>query len=177
MNHQENHSRARLAAMAAVMVGTALLTAACGGSSSSTGSGSSPDAGGTAQSQQLAFARCMRAHGVTDYPDSGVLIQPRPGSDLDPNNPIYRAARQACQSLLPRANVNPAQAAQNLADALKFSKCMREHGITNFPDPGPHDGPGGGEGIYLGGIDFNSPQYQAAKQACRHYQVSGKEGP
>lgn len=162
--------------MAAITVGTALLTA-CGGGSSSTGSGSSSSAGGTAQSEQLAFARCMRAHGVTDYPDSGVLIQPRPGSDLNPGNPVYRAARHACQSLLPRANVNPAQAAQNLADALKFSTCMREHGITNFPDPGPHSGPGGGEGIDLRGIDINTPQFQAAHQACRHYQAGGKEGP
>jgi hypothetical protein len=46
---------------------------------------------------------------------------------------------------------------------------MRNHGITNYPDPGPHSGPGGGWGIHLSGIDLNSPQFQAARQACRHY--------
>jgi hypothetical protein len=111
----------------------------------------------------------MRAHGVTDFPDSGGTIRASPGSDLDPNNPTYRAARQACQSLLPAVHPNPAQAAQTLANGLKFSKCMRNHGITNYPDPGPHSGPGGGEGIDLRGIDLNSPQFQTAQQACRHY--------
>lgn len=120
----------------------------------------------------------MRSHGVTDFPDSGGPTQPSPGSDLDPNNPTYRAARQACHSLQPTSHLSPAQAAQNNADALKFSKCMREHGITKYPDPGPHSGPGGGWGIDLRGIDLNSPQFQAAHQACRRYQSpNGKEGP
>jgi hypothetical protein len=177
MHHDENHSRARRrAAMLAGTAGLALLTAACGGSPSSTGSGGSPNAGGSAQSQQLAFARCMRAHGVTGFPDSGVLIQASPGSALDPSNPTYRAARQACQSLLPTVHLNPAQAAQTLANGLKFSKCMRNHGITNYPDPGPHNGPGGGWGIDLSGIDLNSPQFQAAQQACRHYQAPKGKG-
>jgi hypothetical protein len=176
MHHDKNHSRARRAAMVAVTAGIALLTAACGGSPSSTSSGGSPNAGGAAQSQQLAFARCMRSHGVTDFPDSGAPIQASPGSDLDPSNPTYRAARQACQSLLPAVHLNQAQAAQTLANGLKFSKCMREHGITNYPDPGPHNGPGGGWGINLSGIDLNSPQFQAAQQACRHYQVPNGKG-
>jgi hypothetical protein len=175
MHHNKNHPRARRAAMLAVTAGIALLTAACGGSPSSTGSGGSPNAGGSAQSQ-LAFARCMRSHGVTNFPDSGGPIQASPGSDLDPSNPTYRAARQACQSLLPTVHLNQAQAAQTLANALKFSKCMREHGITNYPDPGPHSGPGGGWGIYLRGIDLNSPQFQAAHQACRHYQSPNSKG-
>jgi hypothetical protein len=171
MHHDENHSRVRRrAAMLAVTAGIALLTAACGGSPSSTSSGGSPNAEGSAQSQQLAFARCMRAHGVTDYPDSGAPIQASPGSDLDLSNPTYRAARQACRSLLPTVNLNPAQQAQANADALKFSACMRNHGITKFPDP--QSGVGGGNStvdLRGLGIDFNSPQFQAAQQACQHY--------
>ena len=170
MHHDENHFRARRrGATLAVTAGIALLTAACGGSLSSTGHGGSPNAEGSAQSQQLAFARCMRAHGVTDYPDSGGPIQASPGSDLDPSNPTYRAARQACQSLLPTVNLNPAQQAQANADALKFSECMRNHGITKFPDP--HGGTGGNSTVDLRGlgIDLNSSQFQAAQQACHHY--------
>lgn len=53
---------------------------------------------------------------------------------------------------------------------------MRQHGITNYPDPGPHSGPGGGYGINLGGIDMNSPRFQAAKQACRQYQIPNGKG-
>jgi hypothetical protein len=166
MHHDQNHSRARRrAAMLAVAAGLALLTAACGGSPSSTGSGGSPNAEASAQSQQLAFARCMRSHGVTEYPDSGGPIQASPGSDLDPGSPAYQAARQACQSLQPAEHLSPAQAAQNNADALKFSACMRSHGITKYPDP--RAGTGGNATVNLTGIDLNSPQFLAAQQACR----------
>lgn len=121
----------------------------------------------------------MRAHGVTDYPDSGGPTQPSPGSDLDPNNPTYRAARQACQSLMPTEHLSPAQAARDQAIVLKFAKCMREHGITKYPDPQP--GADGNDLINLTRLGvgvINSPQFQAAQRACRRYQVpGGKEGP
>jgi hypothetical protein len=55
--------------------------------------------------------------------------------------------------------------------ALKFSRCMREHGVKNFPNPETseghstlhvHNGPGGVEA---------SPQVmEAAQKACQHYQ-------
>ncbi len=52
----------------------------------------------------LAFSRCMRAHGISDFPDpnasGGITLQGGPGSDLNPNNPAFAAAQQACQSLL-----------------------------------------------------------------------------
>jgi hypothetical protein len=52
---------------------------------------------------------------------------------------------------------------------VKFSQCMREHGITNFPDP---DSQGrvqleAGDGT---GIDPQSPQFKAAQQACQKLQ-------
>jgi hypothetical protein len=58
-----------------------------------------------AQQQQklLAFSACMRAHGVKDFPDpsnGGLQIHVSPGSDLDPNNPTFRKAQQACKGNL-----------------------------------------------------------------------------
>jgi hypothetical protein len=54
----------------------------------------------------LRMSHCMRAHGITDFPDpnsqGGIGIQVTPGSDLDPNNPQFKAASAACQHLLPR---------------------------------------------------------------------------
>ena len=47
---------------------------------------------------------------------------------------------------------------------LKFSACMRAHGLTKFPDPDPSGG------ISIGrnsGIDPNSPQFKAAEKACK----------
>jgi len=50
--------------------------------------------------------------------------------------------------------------------ALKYSQCMRSHGVVNFPDPTS----GGGINLSSGsGIDPNSPQFQAARKACRQY--------
>jgi hypothetical protein len=52
--------------------------------------------------------------------------------------------------------------------AVKFSQCMREHGISNFPDPTAQGnlqlkaGPGTG-------IDPQSAQFKAAQQACQKY--------
>ncbi len=72
--------------------------------------------GGQQDTQQfqeaLAFSQCMRDHGVADFPDpqrgpnGGVTMQIKggQGSDLDPNNPTFKAAQQACQSLLPGSN-------------------------------------------------------------------------
>ncbi len=170
------------AGVLAVTAGIVLLVAACGGGpsstgsgGSSTGSGGSPTAAGPPQSQELAFARCMRAHGVTDFPDSGGPLQPSPGSDLDLNNPTYRAAQQACRSLEPGGHLSPAQVAQNDTNALKFAKCMRNHGIIKYPDPIP-EGAGGNEQISLFGIRnlLNTPQFHAAAQACRRYGIIGK---
>jgi hypothetical protein len=179
MPHNQNHPAGRQrAGVLAVTAGLVLLTAACGGSPSSTGSGSSPQAGGPPQAGQLAFARCMRAHGVADFPDSGGPTQPSPGSDLDPGSPTYRAARQACQSLQPRVYLPPAQAARDQTLALKFAICMRGHGITKYPDPQP--GAGGNDLINLSGIRnlLHTPRFQAAAQACRRYQIpGGKDGP
>jgi hypothetical protein len=56
------------------------------------------------QKQMLAFSACMRAHGVKDFPDpsnGGLKIESRPGTDLNPNNPTFQKAQQACQKDLP----------------------------------------------------------------------------
>ena len=52
----------------------------------------------------LAFSVCMRAHGLKDFPDpsnGGLQFQGDPGSDLDPSNPTFQKAQQACQKDLP----------------------------------------------------------------------------
>jgi hypothetical protein len=58
-----------------------------------------------AQQHLLAFSNCMRAHGIKDFPDpssGGLKIRlGQAGSDLDPNNPHFQSAQQACQGNLP----------------------------------------------------------------------------
>lgn len=68
--------------------------------------GGQPTPAQMAQQQQklLEFSTCMRSHGVKDFPDpsnSGLRLSVHPGSDLDPSNPTFRSAQQACQKYMP----------------------------------------------------------------------------
>jgi hypothetical protein len=59
---------------------------------------------------------------------------------------------------------------KHFQQALKFSQCMRSHGITNFPDPGST---GGIEISSSSGINPNNAQFAAAQKACRKYMPPG----
>ena len=52
----------------------------------------------------LNFSKCMRAHGLPDFPDpngsGGLSIQGNQGSDLNRDSPKFQAAQRACQSIL-----------------------------------------------------------------------------
>ena len=47
-----------------------------------------------------AFSRCMRAHGIADFPDpspgGGLQLSGGPSSDLNPSNPAFQAAQKTC---------------------------------------------------------------------------------
>jgi len=50
----------------------------------------------------LAFAACMRSHGVPGYPDpsfgsDGMISQKIGRSEVDPNSPIFQAGQKTCQ--------------------------------------------------------------------------------
>jgi hypothetical protein len=60
-----------------------------------------------------------------------------------------------------------------LADALKFSNCMRAHGVPNFPDP-----VGGGFSFPIGsGFNPFAPGVKAAQHACRGFMPGGGPPP
>ena len=114
------------------------------------------------------FSACMRKHGVTNFPDPNSQGVIQFGSELgiDPNSPTFQSAQNACQKLLPNGGQpTPQQQAQMQQQLLAFSKCMRAHGIKDFPDPS-----NGGLKLHAGpGSDLNpdNPQFQAAQQACQ----------
>jgi hypothetical protein len=120
----------------------------------------------------------MRSRGVSNYPDptNGELklqVQKTPNSTsvngVEVNGPAFQSALQACRSYLPNGGrPSAAQTAQAKAKALAMSRCMRSHGVPNFPDPQFQAGPGGGLGIRIGGpgINPNSPAFQTAQKAC-----------
>jgi len=115
----------------------------------------------------IAYASCMRSHGVPNFPDpsNGTLLLPQ-GIDL--SSPQFQAAQQACQTLLPGGAAGP-PSTQDQQKAVEYAACMRAHGVSGFPDPTVT---GNGFTVNIpSGSDLNSPQWQAAQQACRQYNV------
>ncbi|MCO5995839.1 hypothetical protein [Actinoallomurus rhizosphaericola] len=61
-----------------------------------------------------------------------------------------------------------------LEKAVKYAQCMRENGVTGFPDPDKN----GRFMIAAGGPDRNSPQFKKAQQACKSQEPPGlQENP
>jgi len=62
------------------------------------------------------FAQCMRDHGIADFPDpdpngGGIRINGDQNSDMNPDNPTFKAAMEACNSLAPGGGKNTRQEA------------------------------------------------------------------
>jgi hypothetical protein len=176
----------RGAAAIIAAAGLALLAAACGGSNKvasvrSSSAGGSSNAASSApstsshESNDLRYSQCMRSHGITDSPDptaSGdfAIDSAGPNSDLDRDNPAFQAAEWACQRYTPQPDVTPAQHAQLESAYLSFARCMRSHGVGDFPDP--VTGTGGHPGFYLQGgsnsdLNSNNPAFQRGVEACQ----------
>ncbi len=137
-----------------------MMMAACGTPASAAKSSSSADK----QKAQLAWAQCMREHGV-NLPDPGANSGP---VQLNVDPATMDAAQNACKSLLKGQDLSKPSAADQarMRDALvKFSECMRAHGI-NMPDP---EFNGNGATIRAGdsSIDPNSAEFQTAQKACQ----------
>jgi hypothetical protein len=194
---------------AAVLASAALLLAGCGGGSSnpgvahlsntsagstanSGGQSSSREGGAPSQQKMVAFAQCMRSHGVPEFPEptEGRLLFHSSNhnghvSGFNPESAQFQAAQKACAKLAPNGGKPPSPAEQAKAQeqALKFSRCMRTHGVPSFPDPEFLHG-GGAVRVRLGGkkggpsgIDPNSPKFQAAQKACFSIMGGPKGGP
>lgn len=186
---------------AGILAAAALLAAGCGSPAGGQAAGSSP------YQKALPFAQCMRSHGVPNYPDP--LSNGNFGdiSNSIQHSPQYAGAKQTCTRLHPWNMVlSPHQQAQEMAQLLEYARCMRAHGVPNFPDPtetnngisfgGPANAgsagsgqgspgsdqgsagsgkPGGSSGSPApsqgggSGTPSESPQYQAANQACQSY--------
>ncbi|MGH3196151.1 MAG: hypothetical protein ACRDNT_09510 [Streptosporangiaceae bacterium] len=169
-----NRGLRRAGALAAVAA-VAVLATACGSSAPS--SASAPT-----YAQVLALAGCMRGHGVPDFPDpnaSGGYSLASNGSlegaggSVDIDSSRAQAAYGDCRHLLPggpsisqleqQVQQEQQRQAKMLPLLLKYTQCMRSHGVPDFPGPGqgtaaPDSAP----------PNVNSPQYLAAASACQH---------
>ena len=148
----------------------ALLAAGCGGSNHSPGVatvGSHTTTVQTAPNASVAFARCMRSHGIPNWPD------PEPGGVFDKaklralgvNVTRMRALEDGpCKPPVIGAPPEGITAADQV-DYLTGATCMRHHGVPNFPDPVFQNG-----NVKFNippGIDKNSPTVQHAISICQ----------
>jgi hypothetical protein len=131
-------ARSRVA-IAATLVTVAFAGAVggCGGSAS-TGSRAAASAHRNAAAAWHQVVLCARAHGMPGLPDPRISAS---GKAIFPNGlTVPERTRQACQAtfdrLLPNAqNTEPTRA--QLAGLLRFARCMRSHGVADWPDPRP----------------------------------------
>jgi len=172
--------RWRPGVLAAAVAGVALLAAGCGGGN---GAGTAGPAGSTAgpatYAQMAAYSQCMQSHGAPAFPNPakgpgggyGYPVDPQISSQL--TGPGYNAALKACQKLKPKGGgLTPAQRQAAINALLRFARCMRTHGLPDFPDPTTN-----GHGIQITfPVDPSSPQFQAGLKACRAVAPPGLQG-
>jgi hypothetical protein len=178
------HSRACLASLTAVVV------AGCGaagthGIATATGGGNpGPTTTIDGDAAFIAYARCMRTNGVTDFPDP-IQLPGHNGLSLvfngDHDTPAYRTANNACQHFIQSLidmktrNAHDALTPERLHGLIAYARCMRDHQIPLL-DPDPNDGHislGAVAGIPDTGISRSGPEFAAADAACRSLLPAG----
>ena len=124
------------------------------------------------------FAQCMRDNGVDmqDPKDGRVEIKASAKSSAGGgpklSDPTIEAAQKKCAHLMPNGGKPRKPSSAELATMRAYSKCMRDHGVTAFPDPNPD----GGMQLRAGkgtGIDPQSQTFKDADKACQKYQPDG----
>lgn len=153
----------------AVVAGVIALAAGCGGGSS-TDPAASPSATSNV-AKEVAYSNCMRAHGVDVSVSSngGFSVSGSSSSNgsSGTSRKAFDSAQDACRHLLPNGG-QPNQAqraahqAQALKQALKYTQCMRSHGVTDFPDPSENNG-----AVGFNHVNASAPGYAKANQACQ----------
>ena len=149
------------------VVAVALLATGCGGGSSETAALT------TRQSGALAYAQCMRSHGVANFPDP---TSTNGGNDKEVIvNALQHDSRskvQAAQTACSRVNGGSPGSPQRtphgpaqVAEIVAFARCMRGHGFPRFPDP-TSSGELSHQMVAGAGINLNQPAVLQAGDAC-----------
>jgi hypothetical protein len=126
-----------LAALALVAL-ISLSSAGCGSNApSETSTASSSGTGGTkkltARDKAVKFAECIRAHGVSDFPDPNEKNQFEYGVSV--SGPVWNKATTACKDLQPPGTLSGKRTPKQQSASLRFAQCVRDNGVKDFPDP------------------------------------------
>ena len=136
-------------AVLAIVAVISVISAGCGsnapsetGTTSSSGTASSTSSGAgkklTARDKAVKFAECIRAHGVSDFPDPNEKNQFEYGVSVTPA--VWDKATTACKDLQPPGTLSGKRTPKQQSASLRFAQCIRDNGVKDFPDP-PQMGP------------------------------------
>jgi hypothetical protein len=180
----------RAGVIALLLASAGLLAAGCGDNATpdravasvaapAGDSSASPQPSSSGSGDPVAFAKCMRANGLPEFPDpdaGGGIMFGGPNAKIDPNSAEYKKAAEKCAAYAPsgQPNLGSPQDQWSSADKLKYAKCMRESGVPSFPDP---DASGGFAFGKDAGVDPESPQFKAAEKTCAQYKPQGAQQP
>jgi hypothetical protein len=160
---------------AAVGVGLVLVVLLAGCSAS----GGSGAATTTTSGQQAAaavlreFVRCARANGMPNLPDLRLDSNGQvsiPEGTPEPPRSVERACRSIWERLPASASGDTARPPADMQALLGYARCMREHGVADFPDP-QADGRFPLPASLRGG---KTPLFLRAMQACRQLNPNPK---
>jgi hypothetical protein len=129
------------------------------------------------------FAQCARTHGYPNFPDPRFFSGDDPGlgSAEFPgvDKRVLAQAQEACLAIvreLPPVQPTRPPSADMLRQMRRFSQCMRQHGVSAFPDPkanGTFPILGTPMRVFAPGyIQSMPPAYQAAWDACFSLQTN-----
>lgn len=149
------------------------VVAGCG-SNKPTPTGTASDPQNPAASA-YAYSRCMRSHGVPNFPDPKVKVR---GDSVavaiavnpsETGSPKFGSAQKKCQGIIGGPGLSQGQVeAQQQAHKrilLAFAQCLRANGIHDFPDPNAQ-GQLRLPTIIAAGVDIHSREFLDAAKAC-----------
>ncbi|MGW1610459.1 hypothetical protein ACWCQZ_13820 [Streptomyces sp. NPDC002285] len=170
-----------LAVLSVVTAGTLLAGCSSGEKDAAvTGQGDSEtsSSNGT-ESAGVAYAQCMREHGVSEFPDpekdSGGGVKLVIPEGVDQNSPTFKSAQSACQGLLYQGDTGDAAGSRDF-DATKvaaWAKCIRENGLPNFPDPQVNGNTIVIDANASGLSGRDDPKFSKAAEACYSIRPGG----
>jgi hypothetical protein len=127
--------RRRRPLAAVAVIATVALMSGCGSSAPATGSSGSNggDPAASRYEKAVKFADCIRAHGDSGFADPTASGEFVGGITVSPA--VWQKAVDACKGLQPPGTLSGQRTPKQQSNALKFAQCIRENGVTDFPDP------------------------------------------
>jgi hypothetical protein len=116
----------------------------------------------------------MREHGVPNFPDPQVVNHGGETgirqvlSATTAASPAFQGAQKACAGIMPspqNATEDAQQRHERVLGLLSFARCMRAHGLSNFPDPNDQ-GQIDRQTLATAGIDVHLPSVIRAAMTC-----------